>query len=107
MTPAFMRALKPLVQWIRSDPDGHGWERGSWDSARNAKWSVCVESGGDVEVFRRGAGGVMVARFCPETPQQAVDVLCALWVLPPRFSSAYLAGRVDEAYRRRHFELRA
>lgn len=109
MTPQYMEALRSVVAWARLN----GWQRGSWDTARNEKWSVYFDTDGEtrfcIEVRHRQQHypGRVAAWFEPASPQQAVDVLCALRVLPPRFSTAYLAGMVDAENRRRNFEDRA
>lgn len=100
MTPEFAEAVAPVVRWALEN----GWEHDVYPSHyRCDEVRVVADETGWVLVndfndagFTRG-----LARFRGDSPQQAIDVLAALGVLPARFSSqwreGYGQGRDDEA----------
>lgn len=91
MTPEFAETVAPVVRWAKEQ----GWH---W---RNA--FIAAADGNrlpfDIDVYHSmygthyGVQALPVKWFEPDSPQQAIDVLAALGVLPARFSSQWREGR--------------
>src|SRR5690606_8479516 len=93
MSPEFAAVVAPVVRWAKAQ----GWRRvdnGVVYDADNMRLPFDVEC---VRLADRswayGVRALPVRWFGPDTPQQAVDVLAALGVLPPHLSSQWQAGR--------------
>lgn len=93
--------LISIRQWLRDEWWWPGWT--GWANAMAEKDATVVVSWDEDELFVRRRSAEQVGRIWPAgygrherypvtSVRQAVDILCALEVLPARFSSAYRAA---------------
>ncbi|MEU7972199.1 hypothetical protein AB0B48_09160 [Micromonospora sp. NPDC049089] len=95
--------LAEVSRWARIQ----GWRVGGWRGYQNAPFedqatvTVRVNEAG-LQVWRKPAGTPYFTGQPTEYPaatvREAVDILAAVGILPPVFSSAYRMGRSDSAF---------
>ncbi|GLZ62836.1 hypothetical protein [Micromonospora sp. NBRC 107095] len=97
------RLLAEVHRWARIQ----GWRAGGWRGYQNAQFedkaTVTVrpnEAG--FQVWRKDADALFFTGQPTEYPtatvREAIDILVAIGILPPAFSSAYRLGRSDGAF---------
>ncbi len=99
LTTEEIALLHEIVKWRRTN----GWrhERAKYADCRHdwihdgnrAQVLVDVFERGDVETTVFRSDGALAHGGWPTSVREAVDVMCALSVLPARFSSAYWIGQ--------------
>lgn len=95
LRPEFVAAVLPVVRWCRAN----GWvKHGPWGGYRNGVHQVAVWQGHVTVYAGDGMWQYADVNGWVASPQQVVDVLCALGVLPWQFSTPMrrLTGRLDE-----------
>jgi hypothetical protein len=90
VTAAERALLREVLRWARAEGvrlDGAS----RWTSPPPHRWGVDFVSGDEyLMIWRRGQN--TGKDYFVVDVAEAVDVLCALDILPPRFSTAYRAG---------------